>query len=382
MIGSAELQVIQATLRLDEGRDASIRETASKQLDWHKVQSLAQHHGVSPLVYKRLKEVAPDLVPLTTMQEMAAFQKANELRVIQMTADLIRVVRVLEAENIPVLCLKGPVLAQVLYGDPAMRLFGDLDILVKQRDFFRAVNILQNMGAIKTYPERSDDVYRHENLIIGHSHMEVHREVTVREFPMSLEIEGLFARRRDIVLNKQTLHTLSFEDTIIHTGLHGTQHRLVKLRYLTDLAYAMRAVDSERWELLLENAHRQELYHPLLVGIGLCWYLFGLPLPANIQRIIKQDAYSRWTIRFVYTSLKQAGDARSEFFDRLVFKLIIAKNHRFDEIIYLLGNLLSPTTQDYQWINLPRCLRWLYPVLRPLRQVKLGIATIIARNRK
>jgi len=68
------------------------------------------------------------------MQQLAAWQKAHQLRVLRMTADLVRVVRALESAAIPVLCLKGPVLGQLYYGDPAMRDYMDLDILVKQSD--------------------------------------------------------------------------------------------------------------------------------------------------------------------------------------------------------------------------------------------------------
>ncbi len=128
MFGNEEFRLIQATLRVDSDRDLAIKSALHQPLNWQHLQHIADWHGVLPLVYHRLSEIAPEMVPPEAMHEMAAFWKAKELRVALMTMDLITVVRALAAENIPVLCLKGPTLATLLHGDPALRCFSDLDI--------------------------------------------------------------------------------------------------------------------------------------------------------------------------------------------------------------------------------------------------------------
>ena len=85
--GNAEFQVIQATLRVDAARDMALQSAVQQPLDWRHLQYLANYHGVLPFVYTRLKEVAPQMVPAEVMREMAAFQKANELRVALMTME-------------------------------------------------------------------------------------------------------------------------------------------------------------------------------------------------------------------------------------------------------------------------------------------------------
>lgn len=383
MIGSAELQVIQATLRVDEDRDAAIRTAAQKALDWQQVQQLAKHHRVLPLVYKRLKEVTHDLVPSEAMQSMATWQKAHELRVFWMTADLIKVVRALEAENIPVICLKGPVLAAFQYGDPAMRDFGDLDILVKKSDYARAEGVLRGMGAVLAYADRevTMDQHRHNNIIIGCSHLEIHWCVTRREFPRALEIDGLFARSQKVPVNGQMLCTLSIEDMIIHACQHGTQHYWAMFRYLADFASALRMIDATYWEVLFKAVRGQGLYRPLLICIGLCQSLLGVELPENTQHAIQRDALTRWTICFVHAYLRRTGNTGPDFIDSILFNLFIAERERFYFLNKLMADMFIPTAMDYQWIVLPDSQRWLYPILRPVRRAERVLAMLFTRIR-
>ncbi|MEI7832421.1 MAG: nucleotidyltransferase family protein [bacterium] len=391
MIGSAELQVIQATLRVDEGRDASIRETASKQLDWHKVRSLAQHHGVSPLVYKRLKEVALDLVPPAVMQEMAAFQKANELRVIQMTADLIRVVRALEAENIPVICLKGPVLAQVLYGDPAMRLFGDLDILVPPDCMHRVEEILKTIGVkpiinechpdeVITEQELTND-WERSYLFHNQRHLlEVHWKITDADFQHAFNIDEIFSSNQGVVLNGHTIKTLNTEDTALYLCYHGTHHCWMKYRYLDDFTSALRNIDVSKWEQLLSSSASRGLRLPLLVTLGLCQYLLGLELPQEVSKNIRYNWLAHYTTRIALSYLGRYTTTGPDLLEKQIVNILTSSKPFLNNTLPLLDGMFVPTDQDFEWVSLPAGLRWLYPLLRPIRRIAKGIGMICSRN--
>ena len=51
--------------------------------------------------------------------------------------------------NIEVLPLKGPVLAEALYGDVTMRAYNDLDLLVRRENFHRAEVLLLDRGLLR-----------------------------------------------------------------------------------------------------------------------------------------------------------------------------------------------------------------------------------------
>jgi hypothetical protein len=57
-----------------------------------------------------------------------------------------KVVRVLEAEGIRCLLVKGVVVAKQLYADPVERPFGDVDLLIRPRDFLRLLRVAKKQG--------------------------------------------------------------------------------------------------------------------------------------------------------------------------------------------------------------------------------------------
>jgi hypothetical protein len=59
-----------------------------------------------------------------------------------MTAELIAVMKLLKDNEIEAIAFKGPTLSQMAYGDITLRQFSDLDILIDQKDIYKASKIL------------------------------------------------------------------------------------------------------------------------------------------------------------------------------------------------------------------------------------------------
>ena len=70
--------------------------------------------------------------------------------------------------------LKGPLLAQMLYGSPGLRQSGDLDLLVRRKDFERAQVLLKDLGFQPLSPA---DFY-HQEFKRGNTWVELHFSVT------------------------------------------------------------------------------------------------------------------------------------------------------------------------------------------------------------
>jgi len=387
MIGSAEFQVVQATLRVDSDRDLAIRTAARRLLDWQRMQRLARFHRVLPLVYERLRAIAPGLVPPGAMQEMAAFRKANELHTFQMTADLVRVVRALEDEGISVLCLKGPMLATLVYGDPALRCFEDLDILVQLSDYPRAEATLTALGFTpvisKIFPasqttDRAFAVERERHFVFPHRRycLEMHWRITTRELPRALGPIGLFQRSRRVVVNGQPLSTLGDYDVAMHVCHHGMYHGWKELSYVVDFAAALLAVGPQQWEALLARAREQGLYRPMLVGMRLCHALLGLALSQEIIHACSRDLVARWiasSLQAYYSRSSEWGEFQLFV---LIFRLFTVEKGRTRAVLALVSIMFTPTVSDYQRIALPAYLRWLYPVLSLVRRTGEALAAI------
>src|ERR1700674_2020415 len=104
-----------------------IQQIISQPFDWNRLLHLGEHHGVIPHIYRELRGLAPQ-------DELGALRRAYEENVrksLRLSGELIRILRHLQSHGVGALPYKGPVLAQVLYGDVSQRQFSDLDILIR-----------------------------------------------------------------------------------------------------------------------------------------------------------------------------------------------------------------------------------------------------------
>ena len=83
--------------------------------------------------------------------ELRAARRLVAVDNLRLRRELRRVAGALTEVNIPVLALKGIVLASAAYGDPSLRPMTDLDVLVPPGERENAVRALQKLGF--DYPE-------------------------------------------------------------------------------------------------------------------------------------------------------------------------------------------------------------------------------------
>ena len=86
--------------------------------------SLADKHGILPLVYKSIKEIAAqneNAIPPAFLAELKALYMRISQRNMLMSAELIRIMKLLKENNIEALAFKGPTLSQMAYGDITLR---------------------------------------------------------------------------------------------------------------------------------------------------------------------------------------------------------------------------------------------------------------------
>ena len=106
--------------------------------DWTRLLGLAEEHGVVGPLAECVRGLPGDAVPPEIRQSLIDRRRTQIFLSLRMTAELFRILDRFSSEGISTLVVKGPVLAVQAYGDPAMRSYGDLDLLVRQRDIRRA----------------------------------------------------------------------------------------------------------------------------------------------------------------------------------------------------------------------------------------------------
>ena len=85
-------------------------------------------------------------MPKPILEELREHFYANAGRNLFLAKELIKLLHLLESHEIPAIAYKGPMLAVSVYGNLAFRQFGDLDILVQERDYETARHLLMSQG--------------------------------------------------------------------------------------------------------------------------------------------------------------------------------------------------------------------------------------------
>src|SRR5208282_2585621 len=86
------------------------------------------------------------VVPQAILNELHAYFRANSQRNLLLARELIRLLCLLEANAIPVVVFKGPLLGALAYGALSLRSSADLDILVHKQDVRGLKEVLNAEG--------------------------------------------------------------------------------------------------------------------------------------------------------------------------------------------------------------------------------------------
>src|SRR5258707_2827258 len=115
-------------------------------VDWPRLLLLAEAHGVLGQLAAFLNDRNAPAVPAEIRQRFVELHRAQNFQTLRLTAELFRLLELFNARGISLLVIKGPALAARAYGDPSMRSYGDLDLLVRQQDIRGATELMIGSG--------------------------------------------------------------------------------------------------------------------------------------------------------------------------------------------------------------------------------------------
>jgi hypothetical protein len=269
-----------------------------------------------------------------------------------MTAELFRLLDRFASAGIGALVVKGPVLAVQAYGDPAMRSYGDLDLLVRQRDIRRATELMLADGYRAQVPLSAIDAGKipgqylftkpDSNLLI-----ELHNDFTLRYFPRRLPIEKFFERQIRVLLDGREAPALSVEDELVLICIHGAKHLWERLIWIADVATLVNRQAGIDWERVTASAREVGAERMLHTGLQLAEDLLRMQVPLKVSGQIHRDAVATRLARQVQKWLPAAGDAPPGLFERAAFRLRM-RGGLVAAPAYLLRLSFSPTEEDWK----------------------------------
>jgi len=350
-----------------------VARAASAITDWDDLIGAARRHAVSPLIHVALaatQSVGRQVAPMAVEATKHDFD-ANALRNVALATTLLELADRFAAVGIVFMPIKGPSLTVAAYGDLSLRQFSDLDLVVHRRDLGRVRVLLHNDGymPLNVVPDSLDDV-----LLGPEYHLPLYNDATgvFLEIHWALGRRGLGALRRDdwawthmttVSLLGRVLPALDPAALIVYLCVHGAKHNWTQLVRVCDVYAAIRSAPDVSPGAVRDLAAGAGVARMFDVGLGLCDVLLGTGLREYgwiagrspvVQSLIDEAAARCLTERPLSTGeqLRLQLRARDRLLDRILFSIDVVG---------------SPHVSDLTAVRLPRELRALYHVVRPLR---------------
>jgi hypothetical protein len=369
-------------------------------VDWKRVVALAQLHGVSALLFWRLKQQENpkeggdgaagdwhDVPQAIGTGLQVGYYRAVAQRVVEDVA-LTRVLDVLEAARVPVVLLKGAALARSVYPDPVLRSMSDVDVLVPVESLALVDEQLARLG----YHRASDEVPGHRPkrfmrrfgkvwVYRGPLCLEVHHKLVggewIRWVSGMAEVAAEVRERAVPVHNGSHALQLSPEDTLLHLCVHLAVINAftgVVLRNLMDVALVLDR-ESIRWPELLERARRWRVATACYVALDAAARLLDAQIPDWVLGGLQPGAGRRLVLHWILDE-RALVENPWRFVGLRRFLLQFLLIDRLSDALSLLRHTFFP---DRSWLmlryELESCPRWrvrLQQLWHPLRVVLRG----------
>jgi hypothetical protein len=354
-----------------------MRDLLRKEVDWSYLTCLAEYHGFLPLLYTHLKAQASETLPAASLASLHSRFQDNQRNAMFLTGVLVRLLDLFESKGVPALAFKGPVLAQELYGNLALRPFADLDLILPHREVSRAAELMLAQGfvpepgsAIRTGDDTMDTAgqfaFRDQQ---GNTIVELHSEVTMRHFPRRPDPGFFFGSARSVSLAGREVRTLDPTSLVLSLCVHGTKDFWASLKWIVDLAEFVRVHATLPWGAVVRQAETLYCQRMLHLGFCLAQVLLGVQLPEELARSCERDREALHMAAGIAARLLEPMEEPSAM-ARFLFR-VHAHPHRWAGLRYALRLTLTPAEEDRASSKLPGPLRSL---LRPVRLLrKYGI---------
>ncbi len=333
-------------------------------VDWEALLECARIHGLVPLVYHRLRALEFRGVPETIRRRLTDTFGTNAIRNELLTRELISVLTRLETAGVPVIPLKGIALAESVYGDSALRVCADLNVLIQPKHLLECVTLLRSSG----YQDRLADPALVRLVSRYGKDCALIREEGRLTYPLQIHCGWICGgpAERDLLadvwdealprpFHSAPAHAMSPEWEFLYLAVHAARHGIFPFKWLVDLDWLVvrGALD---WKDVQAKARSRGWQRVVESCLAACAELLETPIPESFATA---STAARASVRISVPG--PLSIPREALFTARLLPSLGKK------VQFFLLRLFVPTPADDEFLHLPSGLFFLYYLLRPLR---------------
>src|ERR1039458_7827534 len=272
-----------------------IRLLSRQSIRWNLLLDLADRHGTQPLLYQALVGIA-DAVPPVEMSALKQRYQINLHKALFVARELIHIVEHLSALGIEVMPYKGVALAEMAYGDIAVRRAGDIDLLIRSHDFPSVRDAVRELGytphlSLSPAEERAYLKSGYEcafDGVAGPNLLELQWAIQPSFYAVDFDMHALFQRAVTVTVAGHPMKTPSSEDLLLVLSAHAAKHVWGRLVWLCDVARIM-SLPTLDWTWIASQAKSLGIVRILRVTMFLANRLLSATIPPAAQASLPED---------------------------------------------------------------------------------------------
>ncbi len=304
-----------ARIQLSKEEEQELRLLIAGPLDWNFLLTGAKRHAISPLVYYHLRALeASTQVPPMVWQKLEKDFQAARLRTMRQHFAVGKLLKTLNQAEVRIIPLKGIFLRETIFPDPALRVSGDIDLLIQPEDLDQTRQILRRLDYLPKGHSFFTDQYlpeKHHHLVPYQLNnrdveIEVHWNLAPPRYHLPVDMDGVWERSRPGQTTGQEVNCLSPEDLLLHLAIHAGvydrtrfQHPLIRLRHLIDIAETVHSYQQKMdWDTVTRRAKEWQAEEFLYITLTLAKELLGLDQVEGILDAVKPANFNDAHLHF------------------------------------------------------------------------------------
>ncbi len=279
--------------RPDAARREAVQSFLEAGLDWEAVQRRARWHRVLPLFFQALEDLLGPTLPPPMCEQIREHRRGVRIQNTFVAQELARVHRRFEDAGLPLLAMKGPVLAQEAYGDIALRHSVDADVAIPSDQFSEADRLLKDLGyeyaakrkgmsgwraSLSRYLDGQWEFARGSTFTL-----DVHTRLMPPGYSFASDFHPFWERARPIRLSDDAVvQGFSPEDRLLVLIHHGIKNQWRALRHVADVAAVIQREDID-WHVVGDRAKATNATRALRLGLHMAHDLLDVTLPNRAE---------------------------------------------------------------------------------------------------
>ncbi|GAB6155715.1 hypothetical protein JCM17380_44660 [Desulfosporosinus burensis] len=304
-------------------------------IDLDKLFRVAIDNEVASIIYPSLALIIPDRLPEEWENEYLKVKKHVTFMMNQVTC----LAKVLKDVGIPLVILKNGGIALSMEYDLGKCPMGDVDTLVRKKDFIKAHNVILGQGykfkfrseyefedIEQAYQDGSTEYYKQENDNIMWFEL-AWRPIAGRWIAHELEPSAEDFVSHAVEIEENGAYVLSPEDNLLQVCIHTAKHSYIRepgFRLHLDVERIVNRTQID-WDLFIRKAEETKVKAVAYFSLYIPHVLFGTPIPNEVLNRLKPNQLKERILRNMIERGGILNDGKEKFskISFIMFQLLL-----------------------------------------------------------